>query len=110
MQVLEEIGMGEAPQSAIELITAAGGWLTDGGRLCFPRGLIEDTVAKANREFRICGQDPKHDIEPQGSRTYFGTGGGTITKVDPITRQYSKPTVLDLYDYARLVDTLGPIL
>ena len=109
LQVLEEIGMAQAPPSAVEMITAAGGWMTDAGRLCFPPGLVEDTVAKANRNFTICGQDPKHDIEPQGSRTYFGTGGGTITKVDPITRQYSKPTVQDLYDYARLVDTLDNI-
>jgi len=109
LDVLENIGLAEAPQNILEIVIPAGGYLNDAGRLCFPRGLVEDTIANANRSFVICGQDPRHDIELSGSRVYFGTGGGTISTVDPQTGEYSKPGIRDLYDYARIVDRLDNI-
>jgi len=109
LDVLENVGLAEAPESALELVTGAGGFVNQAGRLCFPRALVEDTIANANRSFVICGQDARHDIEPHGTNVYFGTGGGTIHIVDPITGQYSKPGIRDLYDYARITDTLENI-
>lgn len=109
LDVLETVGLSEAPESAARLVTDAGGHLNEASRLCFPRGLVEDTIANANRSFVMCGQDPKHDIEPHGSRVYFGTGGGTINIVDPKTGAYSKPGIRDLYDYARITDRLDNI-
>lgn len=89
LDVLETVGLADAPESARNLVTEAGGHVNEAGRLCFPRALVEDTIAKANRSFVICGQDPRHDIEPHGTRVYFGTGGGTINIVDPKTRRYA---------------------
>lgn len=63
LDVLENVGLAEAPESTVELITGAGGFLSDTGRLCFPRGLVEDMIAKANRSFVMCGQDPRHDMD-----------------------------------------------
>ena len=75
LDALEHIGLADAPESGIELMTKAGAKLTDTGRLIFPRALIEDTVANAARNFVLHGQDPKHDMEPWGSNVYFGTAG-----------------------------------
>ena len=58
LDALEHIGLADAPESGIELMTKAGAKLTDTGRLIFPRALIEDTVANAARNFVLLGQDP----------------------------------------------------
>jgi trimethylamine--corrinoid protein Co-methyltransferase len=51
-------------------------------------------------------QDPKHDMEPWGSRVYFGTAGAAVHIVDATTGLYRDSTTKDLYDIARVVDTL----
>lgn len=109
LQVLDEIGMADAPPSGVELLTAAGAQLQSNGRLTFSRALVEDTIAKAARNFVLYGQDPKHDLEPWGSKVHFGTAGAAVHMVDSETRTYRDSTTRDLYDIARTVDTLEHI-
>lgn len=109
LDALETIGLGDAIPSCIDIITKAGGYLNDRGRLIFPRALVEDTLAMANRDFVLYGQDPKHDISPHADRVYFGTGGAAVSVVDPDTWEYQDSSVSDLYDFARLVDKLDNI-
>jgi trimethylamine--corrinoid protein Co-methyltransferase len=90
-------------------MTAAGAILNDKGRLTFPRALIEDTIANTARRFVLHGQDPRHDMEPWGKRVYFGTAGAAVHMVDPITGEYRESTLKDLYDIARVVDSLDHI-
>jgi trimethylamine--corrinoid protein Co-methyltransferase len=109
LDVLEQIGLSDAIPSCVELVTAAGGVLGDDGRLRFPRALVEDTIARAARGFVLHAADPRCDIEPWGTRVYFGTAGAAVHMVDPIGRAYRESTLADLYDIARLVDRLDHI-
>ena len=109
LDILEQIGLGAPIASCVELVTAAGGRLSEDGRLLFPRALVEDTIAKAGRRFVIHGRDPKHDMEPWGTKVYFGTGGAAVHMVDGVTGEYRESTLADLYDLARLVDSLDHI-
>ena len=109
LETLEQVGFADAIPSCIELTTAAGAFVNDHGRLCFPRALVEDTVAKAARHFPLCGQDSKHDMEPFGKRVYFGTAGAAVHIVDAATGAYRDSTLDDLYDIARMVDSLDHI-
>ncbi len=106
LDVLEKIGLADATPSGIDYMTKAGAVLNSAGRLIFPRALVEDTVARAARHFVLHGQDPKHDMEPWGSRVYFGTAGAAVHIVDAKTGDYRDSTTKDLYDIARVVDTL----
>ena len=106
LDVLEKIGLADATPSGIDCMTKAGAILNSAGRLIFPRALVEDTVARAARHFVLHGQDPKHDMEPWGSRVYFGTAGAAVHIVDARTGVYRDSTTKDLYDIARVVDTL----
>lgn len=106
LDVLEQIGVADAPPSTLEYLTKAGARPTPQGRLVFPRALVEDTVARAARHFVLYGQEPKHDLEPWGSRVYFGTAGAAVHIVDGATGAYRDSTTQDLYDIARVVDTL----
>ncbi len=108
--VLESIGLSQAIPSCIELVTNAGGsYDADNDRLFFPRSMVEDTIANANRNVVLYGQDPKHDLEITGSRTYFGTAGAAVHVVDVDTREYKESTLADLYNIARIVDQMEHI-
>ncbi len=109
MTVLEEIGFGDAIPSCIEAVTAKGGVYGDDGRLRFPRALVEDTIAMAARNFTLCARDPKYDITPQGQKVHYGTAGAAVHVVDIENREYRESLLRDIYDAARIVDTLDNI-
>lgn len=109
LELLEKVGLEQAIPSCIELVTNAGGTLTDEGRLLFPRGLVEDTIAMAARNFVLHARDPKHDMEPWGKRVYFGTAGAAVHMADVETNEYRETTLEDLYDIARIVDKMDNI-
>lgn len=110
LDVLEQIGFCDAIPSCIELVTNAGGILTDEGRLLFPRALVEDMLANTvARHFTMHGFDPRHDFRPEGKKVHFGTAGAAVHMVDALTGEYRESTLADLYNIARLVDSLEHI-
>jgi len=106
LDVLERIGLADAIPSCLELLLPKGCTLTEKGRLLFPRALVEDTLAIAGRHFVLHAQDPKYDLEPWGSKVYYGTAGAAVNIVDPVTGVYRESNSQDCYDIARLVDTM----
>jgi len=109
LAALEEIGLSEAPRPGVDHLTGAGAVLGDDGRIRFPRALVEDTVARANRSITLFGRDPKHDMELSGARVHYGTAGAAVHLVDMETGNYRDSTVQDLYDAARIVHRLDNI-
>ncbi|MCG6903974.1 MAG: trimethylamine methyltransferase family protein, partial [Rhodobacter sp.] len=109
LRALEEIGLADAPQSGIDIMTAAGAVLGDDGRLRFPRALVESMLAKAAKSFTLCGRDPRQDMQLSGARVHYGTAGAAVHMVDVDGRNYRESTVQDLHDAARIVDTLDNI-
>lgn len=109
MTVLEKIGFADAIPSCIEAVTARGGKLGDDGRLRFPRTLVEDTIAMAARNFPLFGRDPQYDLHPQGQKVHYGTAGAAVHVVDIENREYRESVLQDVYDAARIVDTLDNV-
>lgn len=109
LDVLETVGFADAPASTRDYLLNAGCWETDKGRICFPRALVEDTVAKARRFMALYGQKPEHDLEISGSKTYFSTGCGSVRVIDPNTREVRPLTTRDVYDFARITDQMDSI-
>lgn len=109
LDALEQIGLADAPASGVAYMTRAGAILGDDGRLRFPRALIEDTIAKANREVTLCGRDPRHDLQLSGNRVHYGTAGAAVHMVDVEGRIYRESTLNDLHDAARIADKLDNI-
>ena len=105
-RILDEIGIGEAPDILIETAVAGGATVNEFGRLCFSRPLVEDIVDGAAKRFVFHGRDSKHDFEVGGDRVYFGTGGAAVQTLDIDTQTYRPSTLRDLYDFTRLIDTL----
>jgi trimethylamine--corrinoid protein Co-methyltransferase len=108
LRLLAEVGLADAPPSGVEILTDAGCTTSEHGRLLFPRALVEDMLAKAARHFVLHGQDPRHDMEPWGKRSYFGTAGAAVHIVDP-RMGYRESTIRDLFDIGRIVDVMDHI-
>jgi len=108
LTVLETIGLSQAIPSCVEAVKKAGGSYKD-GRLFFPRALVEDTIANCARGFTLYAQDPKHDMEITDSRLYFGTAGAAVHIADHDNNDYRESTLSDLYNIARIVDTLDHV-
>ncbi|WP_299419876.1 trimethylamine methyltransferase family protein [uncultured Shimia sp.] len=109
LDALEQIGLADAPQSGIDILTAAGAILGDDGRLRFPRALVDDMLAKACKDITLYSRDAKHDLQLSGNRVHFGTAGAAVHMVDIDTEDYRDSTIQDLHDAARIADQLDNI-
>lgn len=109
LQVLEEIGLADAPPSGVEILTGAGAVQGKDGRIRFPPALVEDMLAKAARGITLCGRDPSHDLRLEGTRVHYGTAGAAVNMVEPDGRTYRHSTLQDLHDAARITDRLDNV-
>jgi trimethylamine--corrinoid protein Co-methyltransferase len=109
LDALEVVGLSQAPESGVEIMTRAGAILGDDGRLRFPRALVEDMVDKAAKSFPLHGRDPRHHLDLSGDRVHYGTAGAAVNVVDLATNAYRPSTAPDLYDAARLAQHLDNI-
>ncbi|MDX8346528.1 trimethylamine methyltransferase family protein [Cognatiyoonia sp. IB215446] len=109
LDALEEIGLANAPQSGIDIMTGAGAVLGDDGRVRFPRGLVEDMLAKAARNITLHGRDPQYDLHLTGTNVHFGTAGAAVHIVDLETNTYRDSTAQDLHDAARITHALDNV-
>lgn len=106
LRILDEIGMGEVPDNVQEIALKKGARLSDTGRLTFPNSMVEDIIDGAAKRFVFHGRDPKHDFEIGGEKVYFGTGGAAVQTLDLDSGHYRPSTLVDLYNFTRLIDTL----
>ncbi|MEM7632716.1 MAG: trimethylamine methyltransferase family protein [Pseudomonadota bacterium] len=109
LDALEQIGLADAPDSGVAYLTAAGAIQGADGRIRFPRALVEDTLARANRSLTLHARTPAHDLHLSGTRVHYGTAGAAVHLVDVDGRHYRDSTVQDLHDAARICDALDNI-
>ncbi len=109
LKVLETIGLANAIPSCIEACTAIGCKVSPEGRLLFPSKVVHESLEKAERDITLYAASPKHDLKLSGKNVYFGTAGAAVNMLDPINRKYRESTAPDLYDIARVCDTLEHI-
>ena len=109
LDVLEHIGMGDPIPLVKERALARGCFMNEHDRLCFPRGLVEDVIARTPKDIQFLGRDPKHDLEIGGQRVHTYGGGEAVNMLDIGSTKYRPSTLVDLYDAARLVDQMDNI-
>jgi trimethylamine--corrinoid protein Co-methyltransferase len=109
LTALETIGLADAPPSGVKILTDAGAIQGDDGRIRFPRALVEDMLAKANKNVTLYSRDGKNNLELNGNRVHYGTAGAAVHIVDVLGNEYRECTVQDLHDAARMVDRLDNI-
>ena len=108
-EILEKTGFSEAPTIVVETITKAGGKVDQDKRLTFPAKLLDKAIAGIARHYTLHGQIPGHEMQMSGKRVHAGSGGAAPYVVDIDSGQYRESTLKDLYDAARLVNSLDNI-
>ncbi|MEM7172863.1 MAG: trimethylamine methyltransferase family protein [Pseudomonadota bacterium] len=109
LRILEEIGLAAATANCIDTVKAAGGSVTENGRLLFPASMVEGVLKQAGRGYKLFAQDPDQDLDPSGTRVHLGTSGAAVHIVDSATQEIRDSTLVDLYQMARLADLLPNI-
>jgi len=111
-EILANVGIGDPTQELLDIVLDKGCELNEHGRLCFPASLIDDIIAGAAREYTVHARgarSPDSDVLSNGKRVHFCTAGSAVTTLDAETRTYRPSTLVDLYDFARLIDRLDNI-
>ena len=108
-QLLDEIGLSQAPETGISYMTAVGAIHGEDGRIRFPRHVVDHALSVAAKEITLYGRNPKHDLELSGNRVHFGTAGAAVNVVDIQNNEYRESTLQDVYDAARIVEQMDNI-
>ena len=108
-QILEEIGLSQAPESGVAYMTDVGAIAGDDGRIRFPRPVVRKSLAIAARNITLNARNPKHDLLLSGSRVHFGTAGAAVHVVDVKNNAYRESHLADIYDAARIVENMDNI-
>jgi trimethylamine--corrinoid protein Co-methyltransferase len=109
LEALETIGLADAPQSGVDIMTAAGAIQGDDGRLRFPRALVEDMLAKAAKSVTLHSRCGNFDLDVGGNRVHYGTAGAAVHIVDVAGNEYRESTLQDLHDAAKITQQLDNI-
>jgi len=109
LDLLETVGLSEAPASIVALVLEHGGTLLPNSRLSLPEALVSKAIAQLQRNIQLHGQVPGHTLNLSNKQVHVGTGGAAPLVVDLVTGQYRDSTLVDLYNAARLVDTLDNV-
>ena len=106
LEALETIGLSDAPPSGVELLTGVGAIQGEDGRIRFPRALVEDMLAVANKDLTLYGRDPEFDLPIRPGCVHFGTAGAAVNFVDVAEGGYRDATIADLYEAACITQAL----
>ncbi len=109
LEILSVIGVADASRELLDIVLPKGCSLNENGRLCFPISLMEDLISGAANGYVVYARGEragKDDIHCEGNKLHFSTAGTAVTTFDAETLTYRASTIIDIYDFTRLTDTL----
>ena len=109
LRILSEIGLSDVSPRARTLLLDAGAHESHDSRILFPSTLVDSALSQTPSQTILCGRHAHHDMILSGNHVYTGTGGAAPNIVDLETGAYRDSTLRDLFDAARLVDSLPHI-
>ena len=109
LEALETIGLADAPPSGVEILTGAGAIQGEDGRIRFPRALVEDMLAVANKDLTLHGRDPEFDLPIRPGCVHYGTAGAAVSFVDLVEGGYRDARIADLHEAACITQALDNI-
>ena len=109
MDLLENIGIGDPIPEILHYALPGGCTLGEDNRLRFPRALVEDLINVSAKEYVCYAPDPRHDLDISGQKVYFSTSGESVSILEYGSQSFRPTKLVDLYDAARLADTLEHI-
>ena len=108
-QLLEEIGLSQAPPSGVEAMIKVGAILGEDNRLRFPRTLVKEMLSKSSRNITLFAQDPSYDLQLNKNHVHYGTAGAAVNVVNVYDKTYRPSEAQDIYNAARIAENLDNI-
>jgi len=109
LNILERIGGEFYDEEAIELLSGAGAYVKDKGRVLIPCHLVEEALRSVPKRVVLSGRDGKRRMVLEGTNIYFGTGSDTPYVLDSYTGERRRGVKEDVVRAARVVDALSHI-
>jgi trimethylamine---corrinoid protein Co-methyltransferase len=109
LEVLRRTGIRFYHQGALEMLGAAGAFVSDGNLVKFPASIVEDAIASTPSRIVMCDRDGEPAVYLEGTKVWFGTGSDCLNLLDPDTGNAKKFTRADIIDSYRLCDALPNI-
>ena len=109
LEVLRHTGIRFHHQEALDMLKAAGAFVSDGNLAKFPAALVEEAIASAPGRIILCDREGEAAVWLEGTKVWFGTGSDCLNLLDPETGEHRKFTQVDLVNGYRLCDALSNI-
>jgi trimethylamine--corrinoid protein Co-methyltransferase len=109
LELLRRTGIRFYHPGALDMLKAAGAFVSDGNLVKFPASLVEDAIATTPSRIVMCDRDGEPAVFLEGTRVYFGTGSDCLNLLDPRTGGHRRFTQADIIDSYRLCDALPNI-
>ena len=104
LEILERVGMADAPEWLAERLEKQGARIRADGRVLFDRGHVEDALGRAQRRVDLPGFRDDRGIRVGDGRVHFGTGGAAVQVLESDGATFREARLADLYDMMRVVD------
>ena len=108
-EILERIGVSNAPADIRKLALDNGATERADGRIVFSRALTEDMIAKSCKRVELPGFIKDRGIEVGDGRVHIGTGGAAVQVLEAETGEFRDSSLQDLYELMRIVDACDNI-
>jgi len=109
LETLRRTGIRFFHAGALEMLKAAGAFISDGNLVKFPAALVEDALATVPGRIVMCDRAGAPAMYLEGTKTWFGTGSDCLNLLDPETGEHRNFTQADLAAGYRLCDALPNI-
>ena len=108
-EILEHVGMAEAPDRHHTLLIDRGASLSDDGRVLLSRAMVEAALNRAPSTVSLPGFTEDRGISIGGDGVHIGTGGAAVRMLDADSGTYRDSELGDLWTMMRVVDELPNI-
>jgi len=108
-QLLEEVGLSQAPDTGIKKMREYGAILGDDKRLRFRKDIVKKALADTQKNITLFGQITKYDLHLKKNHVHYGTAGAAVNVVDSHNKTYRPSETQDIYHAACIAEQLDNI-
>ena len=107
LKLLEKMGIKVVSDEGRRLLKEAGAEVDEKTKVCkIPGSLVEESMRKCPRSFKMAARNPKNDFVLDGKHCYTCTDGVGLATIDLETGERRGSTLKDVADSAKIVDYL----
>lgn len=108
-KILSTVGIAEPPPSLLDPAVSKGARMNDRARLCFPRSMVEDAIARAPTTVELPGFSEDRGLTIGGANVHIGTGGAAVQILETGAGDFHDSTLHDLYALMRVLEACNNI-